>query len=258
MSQPKGIDLTICLVIKCKQAEAPSLLFASDTQQSSTFLKRSVTKVRTILGKDPQKLKDPWNILVASAGDAMVIDEAFQDIHLFLRKNIDPDTETPSIDLEILRNQIGDLAYATCHKYQERGDTNCSFELLIGAADKFSTILHVNSEGKTQELERFGVIGSGQITGGELLLNEFLRTDVQQKAAANLAALVVTIVGHVDLSVGGAPDIQICRDRIAWVYKQEAFSELLTTSESKWDLIKKLWWKMLEDDTIEDKVKKIL
>lgn len=179
-------------------------------------------------------------MLVASAGDAMVIDEAFDDIQFLLRKEIDPDEETPSISLLVRRKEIGDLAYNTYHKYQQRSGNDCSFELLIGAADKFSTILYVNNNGKTQELERFGIIGSGRITGGELLLNELLRNDVEEYGAAHLAALVVTVVGHVDLSVGGAPDIRICRDRITWHYKEEAFTELLTSSESRWGLIKSI------------------
>lgn len=259
------IVLTICLVIKCKKAvgkkEMPSLLFASDTQESSLYLKRSVTKMRLIKGNKPKKYKDKWVIIIASAGDALVIDEVVDDVQYFLQKEIEPDIDTPSIALSLNRKEIGDLAYATFKKYKDREVEASNFELLLGTADEFSTILYVTNEGKTQELEKYGIIGSGRITGGELLMNELLsgrKEDLSTVEAANLAALIVTTVGHIDLSVGGAPDIKLCRDRISWVYKEQPFNEILRRSESKWDLMKKTWWEMEEDSTLERKLQKLV
>jgi len=255
--------MTICLVIKCKRIvdneEKPSLLFASDTQESSLFLKRSVTKIRTIYGPEPkEKEKERWNMLVASAGDALIIDEVVEDIAFFLREKIDPDKDTPSISLAVYRKEIGDLAFATYKKYKDRDVETFHFELLIGTADKFSTILYVTNEGKNQVLDKFGLIGSGRITGGELLINEFLKESISEEEATSLAALVVTTVGHIDLSVGGGPDIRICHDRIVWVYKKPAFDEILKASESRWKLINRLWWKMQEDSSVEGKLEKLI
>jgi 20S proteasome alpha/beta subunit len=249
--------------MKCKEAEGkkPSLLFASDTQESSLYLKRSVTKMRLITGKEPKKYKDRWNVIIASAGDALVIDEVVDDIYYFLQKEIEPDEDTPSIELSIRRKEIGDLAYATFKKYKDREAETLNFELLLGTADEFSTILYVTSEGKTQELEKYGIIGSGRITGGELLINELLsgrKEDLSVDEAAGLAALIVTTVGHIDLSVGGAPDIMFCRGRISWSYKEQPFNEILRSSESKWDLMKKIWWKMEKDSTLERKLQKLV
>ncbi len=256
--------MTICLAIKCEESEKkgkPVLLFASDTQESSTYLKRSVTKMRVIVGRKPKKHDDPWSIILASAGDAMVIDEVADDIGFLLMDEIDPDSATPSIGLTSKRKKIGDLAYEAFKKYKERGVRTSSFELMLGTADKFSSILHVTSDGKTQELEKYGIIGSGSITGGELLMTEFYgsRDEIMcEEEAANLAALIVTTVGHVDLSVGGAPDIKLCRDRISWIYKKQPFNELLKTSELRWNLIKKAWWKMQQSSSFEHKLRSMV
>ncbi|TET20337.1 hypothetical protein E3J74_03565 [Candidatus Bathyarchaeota archaeon] len=253
--------MTICVAIKCKALTnkefKPSLLFASDTQESSMYLKRSVTKIRTIFGGEPKKHKAKCGFVVASAGDALVIDEVLFDIENLLRDKVDPD-EDPSVSLVVWRKEIGNLAYASYKKYKERNVSNPTFELLLGGADKFSTILYVSSDGKNRILEKFGMIGSGRITGGELLLNEFLKDDMIDLEAAHLAALVVTIVGHIDLSVGGEPDIRICFDRTIWVPKEIAFKEILKASELRWSLLKSVWWKMQEDNTVESKLKKLV
>lgn len=129
---------------------------------------------------------------------------------------------------------------------------------MLGTADEFSTILYITSDGKNQILDKFGIVGSGRITGGELLLSEFLRENINEVEAANLAALIVTTVGRVDLSVGGEPDIRFCRDRMAWVYEEESFKRILGTSESRWSLLKKVWWRMQEDKTVESKLKNLV
>jgi hypothetical protein len=78
------IALTICLAIKCRDVagkkEKPSLLFASDTQESSLYLKRSVTKMRLMMGNKPKKYKNRWDVVIASAEDALVIDEVVNNI----------------------------------------------------------------------------------------------------------------------------------------------------------------------------------
>jgi len=210
------------------------------------------------MGQAPKKHKDSWHVLVGSAGDSMVIDEALFDIAVLLREKIDPDIESPSVALDVWRKEIGDLAFSTYKKYKERNVENPSFELLLVAADKHSTILYVTSDGKTQDLPKFGMIGTGRITGGELLLSELLKEDITEEEAAHLAALVVTVVGHVDISVGGKPDIQMARERCAWVHKETAFEKILKTSESRWELLGKVWWKMQEDKAIENKLKELL
>lgn len=48
-------------------------------------IRRSLfTKMRIIFGKTPKKNKNSWNILIASAGDSMVIDEVLSDVERFL------------------------------------------------------------------------------------------------------------------------------------------------------------------------------
>lgn len=243
-----------------KNEDKPVVLFASDTQESSSYLKRSVTKIAELEGEKSEKDGKPWTILAASAGDALVIDEVVDDLWSFLRKQIHPDVENPSGHLLLMRKEIGDIAYSTFKKYRDR-NIKGNFELLLGAADEFSTILYVTNEGKTQELEKYGIIGSGRITGGELLMSELLserKETMTQQEAANLAALIVTTVGHIDLSVGGAPDIKICRDRVVWVYKEQSFNEMLKSSELKWNLLKRIWWRTQEDEAIVYKIKKML
>jgi hypothetical protein len=241
--------------------EKEVVLFASDTQESSSYLKRSVTKMRVISGAKPRKYDSRWDIVLAGAGDALVIDEVAEDIEFFLRDEIGPDTENPSVELIARRKEIGDLAYTTFKKYKGRCDEAPHFELLLGAADEFSAILHVTYEGKTQDLKRYGMIGMGRITGGELLMNEFfsLRDGaISQEEAANLAALIVTTVGHVDLSVGGAPDIKLCRNRTSWIYKEQPFNEILKTCELRWGVMKKVWWRMQESNSFERKLRSML
>lgn len=258
-----AIALTICLAIKCKKSEEdvekPVLLFASDTQESTQYLKREVTKMRTIFGKDPRKKGiEKWGILVASAGDSLVIDEVISDIGAFLRDEISSAELRPSIRLRDLRKEIGDLAYSVYEKYSERNCGYSEFEMLFGAADMDATMLYVTFEGKQEVLDQFRIIGSGQVTGGELLLNEFMKEDMTQEEAANLAALIVTRIGNVDQFVSGEPDIQWCRNRRVWHYKDIKFTKIMIESEGRWNLIKKAWSRMQEDNTIRKKIQRAL
>jgi len=249
--------LTICLAIKCEKKRFPCVLFGADTQESSMLLKSSTTKLRLIEGKEPAQGKK-WVMAVASSGDAAVINEAIDEISYFMYENIGAGEEKPSMALLTNRAQIGDIAYATYKKYKERGIENAEFELLFVAADEFSTILRITCEGKNEVLEKFGIIGSGRITGGELLLREFLKADITQTEAARLAALVISIVGHVDMFVGGEPDMFICRNRKVWVYKEDTYREILKESESRWALMKNVWMKMEEDDSFEKRLRGLL
>jgi len=49
--------LTICIGIKCIRGKNQIVLFASDTQESSTYLKRPTTKIRTIHSYPPKDKK---------------------------------------------------------------------------------------------------------------------------------------------------------------------------------------------------------
>jgi 20S proteasome alpha/beta subunit len=236
------------------------LLFASDTQESSEYIKRPVTKLRVIRGKT-QESKTVWNILVASAGDAMVANEAVDDVETFLQDTIRGNERRPSLRLGSLREKIGDLVYSTYEKHRLRvaeGDQPPYFTLLIGAADETATILLVTCEGKQQILEQSGMIGSGLVTGGELLLREFIREDMSQREAASLAALIVTSVGNVDAFVGGEPEIKLCRNRRVWHYEKFKFKEIMKESQSRWHLIKKVWWKIQDDSNVKRKLSRAL
>ncbi|HVP92952.1 MAG TPA: hypothetical protein VMS94_04335 [Acidobacteriota bacterium] len=253
--------MTICLAIKCQQIKKgkkiPCVLFAADTQESSMIIKRSTTKLRLIFGETP-KQGDEWSIMAASSGDAMVVDETLDEIGDFLYDKLKPKEETPSICLHIFRREIGDIAYKVYKKYKDRDCENPEFELLLGAADQFANILHVTYEGKSQLFEEFGIIGSGRVTGGELLLTEFLKKDMNVDEAAQLATLVISVVGHVDMFVGGGPDMATCSERRVWNYEEESYRQILRESKSKWDLMKKSWAKMQMDDSLERKLRKLL
>ncbi|MCJ7635844.1 hypothetical protein MUP77_26070 [Candidatus Bathyarchaeota archaeon] len=255
--------MTICMVIKCRKSEeesrGPVLLFASDTQESLGYLKRAVTKMRIIHGREPKKKDmDEWSILVASAGDSLIIDEVVSDIEDLLQNEISPDERKPSIRLKKLRKKIGDLAYFAYEKYRTRSSEPSDFEMLLGAADEQSTILYVNCLGKQQIRDEFGIIGSGQLTGGELLFNEFAKEDMTQKEAATLAALVVTKIGNVDQFVSGEPDIKWCRNRRVWHYDETKFTKIMVESEERWKLMKRVWSKMQKDANIETRIKRVL
>jgi len=134
-------------------------------------------------------------MVAASSGDALVVDEALSTIRSLLYNKIKPDEKNPSFALRSLRSEIGDTAYATYQKYKERGAENPEFQILLGTAAEYSEILHVTYEGKNEMLGRYGILGSGQVTGGELLLTEFLREEPTEDQAASLAALVIATVG---------------------------------------------------------------
>lgn len=188
----------------------------------------------------------------------MVIDEVVDEIEAFLRDEIKPNEKNLSRRLRSLRKEIGDLVYDVYKKYKDRDVRSRHFGLLLGAADKSTTILHVTYEGKQQILEQYGIIGSGQVTGGELLLSEFLRKDISQIEAASLAALIVTRIGRVDIYVSGEPEIKWCRNRSVWHYRKFKFKRIMEESKSRWNLMKKTWWKMQEDDRAKGKLKDIL
>lgn len=254
--------MTICIAIKCKIGKKEVLLFASDRQESSAFLKRPTAKIRDIHAinkpdKEDDKT-DEWGMLIASAGDAFLIDEVITDIKIFLYDEIKWNKKLPSVSLSVYRKKIGDIAYGVYKKHKDRGLGDPIFSLLIGACDKYSTLLYVTCEGKTKEIDDYAIIGSGRITGGELLLAEFFKKNMTQKQAANLAALVISRVGRVDISVGGLPDIHMCRDRCTWAYKSKPFNEILAASEQKWLLLKKAFWKMQSKEEIETKIKELI
>lgn len=254
--------MTICIAIKCKVKEKPVLLFASDRQESGTYLKRSTAKIRDFYGigkpKEADDKEEEWGMLIASAGDAFLADEVFGDIKSYLHKKIEWNEELPSLNLIIHRKEIGDIAYQVYKKYKDRGLGDPIFSLLIGACDEYSTLLYVTSEGKTKEIEDYAIIGSGRVTGGELLLAEFFKKDMTQRQAANLAALVISRVGGVDISVGGLPDIHMCRDRCTWVYKSKPFDEILAESEQRWSLLKEAYWKMQSNSKIETQIRELV
>jgi len=175
-----------------------------------------------------------------------------------LREEIEPDEEQPSVLLAALRKKIEDIAFNVYQKYRERKVSNPEFTLLLGAADNNSTILYVTCEGKTQILNQFGIIGSGRITGGELLLEEFFQEKMTRNRAAYLAYQVISRVGHIDLSVGGIPDIQLCQNRLTWVYKKDVFAKIKSKSDSQWNLMKKVLWKIQNNEELEDKIKELI
>lgn len=252
--------MTICIAIKCKKEvekkELPAVLFASDSQESSSYVKRSVTKLRIAPSRTTESGKD-CSMVIASAGDALVADEAIYQVVSFIYGEMNPETIDPSTFLRIKRGEIGDIIYNVYKKYKDRGSESI-FELLIGAADEFSEIMEVTYEGKTRLLDRFGIIGSGGITGGELLLNEFISDEMTVNEAAQLAALVVKTVGHVDIHVGGIPNIYSCSQKTTWEYKKEIFTEMLSKTESRWSLLREMWFKMQKDGSFEDKLHQLL
>ena len=167
--------MTICIAIKCHDDDnknIPVVLFATDTQESSAYTKSSASKLQLIVDLNSKQKKSSWEFVVASSGDALVADEAIRDISFFLADKITSEDD-PSISLMSLRSQIGDIAFRTYDKYKKRGSDNPEFSLLLGAADKFSAILFVNYDGRNRELDRIGSIGSGRVTGGELILSDF-------------------------------------------------------------------------------------
>jgi len=199
--------------------------------------------MQTIWGKPPKKYKKKWGIIVAQAGDSLVLDEVTNGIATLLQEKILPDESNPSKRLNQFRTEIGDIAHDVFDKYQRRAlDNPPHFELLFGAADKSSTLLYVTSDGKQQILDNSGIIGQGRITGGELLLNEFLKEGLTQKQAARLAALVITRIGTVDMSVSGIPEIKWCRNRRVWHYTEKSFKKIMKESNSQWNALKKSWW----------------
>ena len=188
----------------------------------------------------------------------MVLDEVLDEIKSFLHNKIKPYEKNLSRKLRTLRKEIGDLAYDTYRKYKERGIKYCAFQLLLGAADQSATILYVTSQGKQQILEQYGIIGTGQVTGGELLLSEFLKDGISQREAASLAALIVTKIGKIDVYVSGEPEIRWCRNRRVWHYREFKFRRIIEESRSRWNVMKRAWWKMQEDSTTKKKLRNIL
>ncbi len=251
--------MTICLAIECLDDETkkiPIVLIAADTQESSGFTKSSATKLRVIFGPEPkEKGKQTWEFVVASSGDSMIADEAIDEIFYFLGKKTSADDD-PSVFLNVYRKELGDIAFTIYDKYNKRGVDDSHFSLLLAAAGEFQLILLVTCEGKTKQLERVGIIGSGKVTGGELLLSEFLKEEEMTECEALcLAALVISTVGHVDMFVSGKPDMYACRAREALEFADKYYREMLKKSELRWFLIKKVWQKMSEDPNLEKQLK---
>lgn len=252
--------MTICIAIKCFEDEDPdkeTILFATDTQVSSPFLTTISLKCKPLLGPTPEdEEEDTWVMLFASSGDAFITDEVYEKIQYFLRENLEVHHK-PSIGLSVLRSEIGDIAYKIYNKYKERGVSNSEFTLMLGAADDFSCILQVTHEGKTREIEDFGIIGSGQVTGGELLLREFLKEKCTATQAARLASLIISLVSQTDPFVGGKVDIRFCQDRITW-YFPKVDEQIIDVSEARWQLLKKLWWSFENDSSKFEAVRSLL
>jgi hypothetical protein len=234
------------------------VLISADTQESSNYTKSSATKLRRIRGPSPKSNEKTWEVVVASAGDSMVADEAIDEIFYFLGEKM-PSEDDPSVGIAVFRKEIGDIAFKTYEKFRSREVEGSEFSLLIAAAGEFPLILLVTCQGKTKELERTGLIGSGKVTGGDLLLSEFLKKDDLKEAEAMcLASLVISTVGHVDMFVSGKPDMFVCCQKEVFEFKDQYYREMLRKSESSWSLIKKIWLKMSEDEKFEVELKKLL
>jgi len=254
--------LTICLVINCKyirnNEEHPCVLFAADTQESGSYVKRTTTKLHRFSGKEPEEGQRRWRIEFAIAGDALVADEAIEEIKFHLYDHIKPNEKMISIALRARRTEIGDIAYKIYEKYKTRGSIHPEFELFIGAANKYAMVLYVNNEGKTRLVGNFGIIGTGGVTGGELLLGEFYREDLTEEEAANLAAMVISAVARVDMFVGGSPDMYVCRKGAVWKYGPKKYSRIIQETESRWQLLKDVWKKTHLDKRIKKELQQIL
>lgn len=238
--------MTICIAIKATgEGKLPIVLFGSDTQESSSIIKTSVTKLHLISGKVPEKGKS-WAIAVASAGNAAVVDEAIDEIGKYLYEKCDPSEVNPSVQITALRKEIGDIAYNTWKRHNERFPAfSNEFELLLGAADEYTAILYVASDGKTMKLDNVGIIGTGRVTGGELIIREFRSAEeLTEFEAMNLLALTISTVGRVDMYVGGEPEMLVCQHREVFSYKKEPYRKALKENEDRWDLIKQVWKKM--------------
>ena len=252
--------MTICIALKCFRYgdfDRKAILFATDTQSSTPYLITTAMKCRVISGIPSENEKEPpWEILFASSGDAFVTDEVYTKLNYRFKDWIEPEKD-PSIVLSVYRSEIGDIAYEIYKKYMEREASDPSFQIMLGASDKSSTLLQITHEGKTRKLDDFGIIGSGQITGGELLLNEFVRENLTVTEAAQLASFVITRVGQTDPYVGGNIDLQFCNNRTTWVFTQPE-DQIFQKSESRWDMLKKMWWKMQDDASLADKLNELL
>ena len=259
--------MTLVIGIKCTTVEGdkiiPTVLFASDTQASTSFIKRSATKLQFCIGRSSEKedseQKDEknWKMVVASSGDAFVASEAIRAIQQLLFSKIPADTECPSIAIYVQLNAIGNAAYDVYKKYKDRGE-DPQFEILLGAADTYSALYQITCFGKTYEVEDYAIIGSGAITGGELLVKELLDKNPSEEDAAALAALLVSEVSLVDMYVGGEPKILVAGKRSVWEYKETVYKEICEKSRTKWNLLKEAWRKMQQNDRLQEKITEVV
>jgi len=226
-------------------------------QVSSSYITGSTTKCKQIFSKQPKDDSEPWSVLFAASGDAYLIDEVFEQFRFYLRQNIEPVTENPSLSFMVHRHKLGDIAYNTYKKYKDRDVSDPRFTILLGAADKFTGILEITYEGKHREITDFCIIGSGQVTGGELLLRELYREKVNVTETARLTSIIIRLVGKTDPYVGGNIDLKFCRDRTSWIFTKPD-EKILDISEKRWEILKSIWWKMQEDSAISDKLIKLL
>lgn len=254
--------MTICIAIKCKAQFKdkiyPCVLFAADTQSSTTFIKRSATKLQICVGKDTGKDEiKSWNVVVASSGDAYVAAEAIREIQILLYKKMEPDAPNVGAQIYANINDIGNAAFNVYKKYKDRGD-DPQFEILLGVADEFAFIYHITCMGKVYEAEDYDIIGSGAVTGGELLIKEFLEKDPSVDNVAALATLIVTEVSLVDMYVGGEPKIIMARERRAWEYREEVYKEICEKSRTRWKLLKEAWKQMQHKEEVQEAIRQLV
>lgn len=175
--------MTVIIALKCIDETNPNekaLIFAADRQKSSTYLKTPATKIRFIFNPDKDS-SNLWGLLFAGSGDLLILDEVWYKIDKYFNENSEMLEKDPTDILRKHRETIGKISYDTYKEYILRYKTineinDCDFDFMIGANNSITpTILYVNCMGNTQIEDEFKIIGSGVVTGGELLLNELYK-----------------------------------------------------------------------------------
>jgi len=258
--------MTLIIALNCRDAKEPgkrSLLFAADKQSSTPFIKMEANKIRRIynIRSGPDMF---WGLLFAGSGDSLILDEMWYKIDKYVHENEELQEIEPINILRNHREAFGELAYDTYNKYFARCETtseqrNIKFDFLLGANDgNTPTILYVNYRGNTRIEDNFKIIGQGLITGGELLLNELYKKDLNFREAAILATFVINRVSNIDVSVGGGIDWYLIRENVPQAPTEEFFNLTSKKAEDNWEIIKRIFWKISDDDDFRIKINDIL
>lgn len=264
--------MTLIVALKCTGTTGEGVLMASDSK-ATTYggLSLKVQKIFPIVIYD-EKEKEIDLAIAAGAGYASMVRRAIRIAEKEFASLAEKEwkKQSPTFNqFEDAIHLIEDKLMIMISEWRKK-DVVISFSMILAGVStegKASIYIFDNTGLATpvHDSQGYASIGSGFVTGGNMILNTFWRPDLEVGAAQMLTAYAIQSVSHIDPAVGPF-------DGASWYFrigdgeeptvgelKSEHLNKYLQRVQKREETIKKIWElsEKLGDDKVFNHVQKI-